>query len=66
MIDIDQFIFLNIIDHTNELEEFKEFVKSKYPHKKMIKDNWEIIYLKWAMEKVDKEDKSLKRVISAI
>ena len=64
MIDIDQYILLFIQAKTEEMEEFKEYIKtSKLLKRKTSYDKWETLYLNWAIrceESIEKSDKTPK------
>jgi len=61
MLDIDQYITLFIQVKTEELEEFKKYIKtSKLPKRKTSYAEWETVYLNWAMKQEDNIEKNNK------
>jgi len=58
MIDIDQYILLFLKRKTEEMEEFKNYIKtSLLPKRKISHDKWEAVYLNWATE----QEESIKK-----
>lgn len=52
MIDIDQYILLFIQAKTEEMEEFKDYIKtSKLLDKKISYDEWKDVYLNWVISR---------------
>jgi len=61
MLDIDQYILLFIQEKTEEMEEFKDYIKtSKLPKRKISYDEWETVYLNWAIQREDRIEKAGK------
>lgn len=52
MIDIDRYILLFIQAKTEEMEEFKDYIKtSKLLDKKISYDEWKDVYLNWVISR---------------
>lgn len=52
MIDVDQYMLLFIQEKTEEMEEFKDYIKtSKLPNRKISYEEWETVYLNWAIRR---------------
>ena len=50
MVNIDQYVLLFIQDKTEEIELFKNYIKTSNSSKKEISQNeWEVLYLNWAV-----------------
>jgi hypothetical protein len=59
MIEVDQYILLFIQSKVEEMEEFKDYIKtSKLPDRKTSYDEWETIYLNWAIGQEDGVEKA--------
>jgi hypothetical protein len=61
MLDVDQYILLFIQAKTEEMEEFKDYIKtSKLPNRKTSYDEWETVYLNWAIQREESIEKTGK------
>ena len=50
MIDVDQYILLFLKTKAEEMEEFKNYIKtSTLPKRKISHNEWEVVYLSWAI-----------------
>jgi len=58
MIDIDQYILLFLKRKTEEMEEFKNYIKTSIlPKRKISHGEWEAVYLNWAID----QEESIKK-----
>jgi hypothetical protein len=61
MIEVDQYILLFIQAKTEEMEEFKDYIKvSILPNRKISYDEWETVYLNWAIRREESIEKAGK------
>ena len=59
--DIDQYIFLFIQQKTQEINKFKEYVEtSKVSNKPTSQNEWEAVYLNWAIQRDESSRKMPK------
>jgi len=61
MIPIDQYIQLFLKEKAEEMEEFKNYIESSiFPKRKISHDEWETVYLSWAIQQEEVIEKSGK------
>ena len=61
MLDIDQYILLFLKEKKEEIEEFKDYIKtSKLPKKIVSHSEWEAAYLNWAIGRENSLEKASK------
>lgn len=61
MIDVDQYILLFLKKKEEGMEEFKNYIKtSTLPKRKISHNEWEVVYLNWAILQEDNIEKSCK------
>ena len=53
MLEIDQYIVLFLEEKAEEMDEFKDSIKSSNPDRKLSHKEWEIMYLSWADNRKD-------------
>jgi hypothetical protein len=61
MINIDQYILLFLKEKKEEIEKFKDYIKtSKLPKKIISPNEWKAIYLNWATQQEEGIEKTGK------
>lgn len=61
MIDVDQYILLFLKTKAEEMEEFKKHIRTSIlPKRKISHDEWEVVYLNWAILQENNIEKSGK------
>ena len=61
MLDIDQYMLLFLKEKTEEMEKFKDYIKtSKLPKRIISHNEWETVYLNWAIQQEEHIEKAGK------